>query len=308
MSKPEFPAVDLEKVLAVEHLPAMPQTAIRLLEMSADPSQGPAEFALPIEADPGLTVQVLRFVNSSFFGFRDQISSVKRAITMVGMRTVKNFVLWSAVFSMIPNPRCGLFDLKGLWQDSLRRALFARTLSRLLGLSEAEETFAAALLQDMAVPLLAKEVPDAYAKLFDARQRSHNRVRLSQLETYAFGWHHATAAGIAARQWHLPETLSALVEDHLSVEQHLARGEAEPGKLAVGLSALLPAVDDPEWFDFPKFESFCEQVRPLDGPTLEKLLDQVDQEFAEIAPLLRIPMPRVPLVANYHQVVASARN
>jgi len=306
MFKPEFPAVDLEQVLAAEHLPAMPQTAIRLLEMSADPAHGPAEFAVPIEADPGLTVQVLRFVNSSFFGFRDEISSVKRAITMVGMRTVKNFVLWSAVFSMIPNPRCGLFDLKALWQDSLRRALFARSLSRLLGLSEAEETFAAALLQDMAVPLLAKEVPDAYAKLFDARRRSQGRVRLSQLETYAFGWHHARAAGIAAKRWHLLETLSALVEDHLSVEQHLARGETEPGKLAVGLSALLPAVDDPQWSDFPTFESCCEQIRPPEGPPLEKLLDQVDREFAEIAPLLRIPTPRVPLVANYHQVVASA--
>ena len=306
MSKPEFPAADLKKVLAVEHLPAMPQTAVRLLEMSANPGNGPAEFALPIEADPGLTVQVLRFVNSSFFGFRDEVSSVKRAITMVGMRTVKNFVLWSAVFSMIPNPRCSQFDLKGLWQDSLRRALFARALARLLGLTEAEETFAAALLQDMAVPLLAKEVPKTYAKLFEARRRSHNRVRLSQLETYAFGWHHATAAGIAARQWRLPETLSALVEDHLSIEQHLAHREAEPGKLAVGLSALLPAVDDPEWSDFPKFESHFEQIRPLDGPPLEKLLNQVDQEFAEIAPLLRIPVPQVPLAGNYQRVVAPA--
>ena len=55
----------------------MPQTAIRLLELARDPDCGPAEFAVPIEADPGLTVQVLRFVNSSYFGFRNEISNVE---------------------------------------------------------------------------------------------------------------------------------------------------------------------------------------------------------------------------------------
>ena len=125
-------------------------TAMRLLELSHDPDNGPAEFAVPIESDPGLTGQVLKFVNSSYFGFSREISSVKYAITLVGIRTVKNFALWSAVFSLMPNPKCGPFDLKSLWQDSLRRALFARAAARLLGMKEAEEPFAAALLQDVA--------------------------------------------------------------------------------------------------------------------------------------------------------------
>jgi len=36
------------------------------LQLSKDPDCGPAEFAVPIETDPGLTSQVLRFVNSSY--------------------------------------------------------------------------------------------------------------------------------------------------------------------------------------------------------------------------------------------------
>ncbi len=305
MSNQEFPKVELANILSAKQLPAMPQTAIHLLEISKDVSKGPAEFAIPIEADPGLTVQVLQFVNSSWFGFRDKISSVKRAIALVGIRTMKNFVLWNAVFTMIPNPRCGMFDLKGLWQDSLRRALFSRSLSRILGISEADEAFAAALLQDMAVPLLAREVPEAYAKLFDARMRSNHRARLSQLEAYAFGWDHAAAGGIAARQWNLPEGLSSLIEDHLSIEQHLENPAAAAGKLAVAMSALLPAVDDPNWTEFARFEAYYDQLRPLDGPTLEKLLSQVDGEFAEMAPLLRIALPRTTLSSNYQGVVAS---
>ena len=59
----------LDKLLGRAQLPALPQSAIRLLELLQDPDNGPHEFAVPIESDPGLTGQVLRFVNSSYFGF-----------------------------------------------------------------------------------------------------------------------------------------------------------------------------------------------------------------------------------------------
>ena len=185
MSGKPFLAIDLKKILDGAQLPALPQSAIRLLELSQDSANGPAEFAVPIESDPGLAGQVLRFVNSSYFGFAKEISSVKLAITLVGVRTIKNFALWSAVFSLMPNPKCGPFDLRSLWQDSLRRALFARAAARILGAKEVEEAFSAALLQDMAVPLLAKELPDVYVKLLAARDQG--RLRLSTLEHHAFG-------------------------------------------------------------------------------------------------------------------------
>jgi len=91
------PAPGLKELLSSAQLPALPQSAIRLLELSQNPDNGPAEFAVPIESDPGLTGQVLKFVNSSYFGFSREISSVKLAITLVGIRTIKNFSLWSAV-------------------------------------------------------------------------------------------------------------------------------------------------------------------------------------------------------------------
>ena len=191
---------------------ALPQSAIRLLELSRDPNCGPAEYAGPIEADPGLAGQVLKFVNSSYFGFSRKISSVKVGISLVGVRTIKNFALWNAVFSLVPNPRCGPFDLKSIWQDSLRRALFARAVAKLQGLKTTEEIFTAALLQDMAVPLLAKEFPQVYVKLLEARNQG--RRRLSHLESETFGWTHGQAAGMLARQWKLPEEFAVLIEGH----------------------------------------------------------------------------------------------
>ncbi len=304
MSDAKVPSIDLNKMLAGAQLPALPQSAIRLLELSQDPANGPAEYALPIESDPGLTGQVLRFVNSSYFGFSREISSVKLAITLVGVRTIKNFALWSAVFSLMPNPKCGPFDLKSLWQDSLRRALFAREMARLLGMKEPEEPFAAALLQDMAVPLLAKEAPELYDKLLQARDGG--KIRLSFLEQRVFGWTHAEAAGIMARLWNLPDEFALLVENHQAVDRWASQPQAEPGKCAVALSALLPSVADETWLECELLENYFEKVFPASGVRLPEVLAQIDEEFMQFAPVLKVATPSKSLADCFNEVAEAA--
>lgn len=297
------PTTDLSRILASAQLPALPQSALRLLELSQDPTNGPMEFAVPIEADPGLAGQVLKFVNSSYFGFAREISSVKLAITMVGVRTIKNFALWSAVFSLMPNPKCGPFELCGLWQDSLRRALFARAFGKRLGLSEAEEPFAAALLQDMAVPLLAKELSSEYALLLGAREGG--RRRLSELERERFGWTHAAAAAQMARHWNLPEEFTALIERHADIELLATTNASNLGQLAVALSSLLPAVNDDGWPEIAVFERYFRQLVAA-RLSVEAFLESIDSEFINFAPVLKIAAPAQSLVARYRDMVRHA--
>ena len=292
----------IERIFRATPLPALPQSAIRLLEVSQDPATGPVEFALPIESDPGLAVQVLRFVNSSYFGFSRAISTVRGAITMVGTRTIKNFALWSAVFSLIPNPKCGPFDLKILWQDSLRRALFARALGKELGMKEAEEPFSAALLQDMAIPLLARALPDTYLKLLEARQKF--AVRLSVLEERGLGWTHAQAGGLIARQWNLPEQIVELMECHLDCMPMTATSDYQRARLAVSMSSLLPTVADPGWKEGADLEDRYQKMEPASTRSLGEVLGQVDREFADFAPILKIAKPEKSLVDYYHEAVA----
>lgn len=294
---------DLTQLLAGAHLPALPQSAIRLLELSQDPDNGPAEFALPIETDPGLAGQVLRFVNSSYFGFAREISAVKQAITLVGIRTIKNFALWSAVFSLMPNPKCGPFDLKSLWQDSLRRGLFARAAGKLMGQKDSEDLFAAALLQDMAIPLLAKELPKEYADLLG--QRQDGKVRLSTLEQERFGWTHAQAGGMLAKTWNLPESFGVYLSQHASLEELLAAPTRSVGPVAVALSSLLPSVCDSVWHDGPAFETAYGQVVAPGSPPVAETFAQIDAQFKEFAPMMKLALPNKSLVDQHNELAAA---
>jgi len=279
----------LDEVLANTQLPALPTSAMRLLELSQDAKNGPAEFAKPIEADAGLMGQILRFVNSSYFGFSREIASIQQAITLVGVRTIKNFALWSAVFSLVPNPKFGPFDLKGLWQDSLRRAVFARSLGRELKIANSEDLFAAALLQDMAIPLLLKAMPEQYELL--VTRRAKEKVRLSTLEKETFGWDHAQAAAALCRNWRLPEEFAVLIERHPALDELLEGPKPKYDAACVALASLLPSCKDTDWDEEGEFLAGLEKVSQGRSIDLHLLMSAVDTSFAEFAPLLQVQVP-----------------
>lgn len=274
-----------------------------LLELSQNPDNGPAEFAKPIEGDPGLTGQVLRFVNSSYFGFAREISSIKLAITLVGVRTIKNFALWSAVFSLMPNPKCGPFDLKTLWQDSLRRAIFARNFGKLMGLKDSEDLFAAALLQDMAIPLISKELPDRYLRVLAGREGGMRR--LSEIELEVFGWTHADAAAAMARQWSLPEEFAILIEQHCKLHELIEANPLQPGPISVALSSKLPAVSDDEWFEREEFDAAFKKAAGSNTVNIPEFLAEIDRAFTEFAPVLKLQIPSRSLAESYNDAEAN---
>lgn len=284
----------LEEVFHSEVLPALPHSAISLLQLSQNADSGPAEFAKPIEADPGLMGQVLKFVNSSYFGFSREIMSVQQALTLVGTRAITNFALWNAVFSVIPNPKFGPFDLKSLWQDSLRRALFARTLGRSLKLANSEDLFAGALLQDMAIPLLLKELPSEYENL--VQRRADEGRRLSGLEKEMFGWDHADAAAMLAKQWNLPEEFVTLIAQHTQLSELLCGDESQRGAACVALASLLPSGTDTDWTEKPLFVDGYKELTAQDENGLAELFAVVDEGTAEFAPVLKLPVPKTSLV------------
>jgi len=279
----------LEAVFHADVLPALPHSAIGLLQLSQKEDAGPTDFAKPIEADPGLMGQVLRFVNSSYFGFSREIMSIPQAITLVGSRAITNFALWNAVFSVIPNPKFGPFDLKALWQDSLRRAIFARKVGRLLKLDNAEDLFAGALLQDMAIPLLLKELPEQYETL--VQRRAEEGQRLSGLERELFGWDHAEAAAMLASRWKLPEEFVSLIKQHTHLEQLLGGTAVDRAAACVALASTLPSCSDENWSELPTFAAGFEQLTGLPVEQMKTILEEVDEQTKEFAPLLKLPVP-----------------
>jgi len=285
---------DLSRMLITKQLPAMPHSALSVLKLENDLTVNIDDLVKPIEADPGLAVQVLRLLNSSAFGFQSTISHIRQGVALVGIRIVRNFVLWKAVFGLIPKSKTSMFDVGMLWQDSLRRAMFSRFLLLETKNGDAEMAFAGALLQDMSIPLLLNAKLADYTPLLETLIKNRTK-RLSELETEFFDWNHANANALLGQHWNLPAMLIDLTSNHLKVAETSAEFEQHPERSVVALSALLPAVAYAEWEDRKRFLDAFEICCPHNSRLVTHLFDRVDGEFDQYASLLQIAPPKQPL-------------
>jgi len=268
------------------NLLALPQSVVKFLELAKDPENGPPEYAKVISADPGLTLQILRFANSAFFGFQHKITTVQGALALISMRTIKNFVLWNTVLAILPDPKCGPFDLRVFVLDSLRRGCFAKALGKCFSELDSEELFVAALLQDITLPMLAQIWPKEYEELL-IRHRETG-IGFSRLEEEAFGWNHATAGGLLVKEWGLGEELASKIAVHGVVEcQNPAERKRFLEEMILYLTSLMPSCYDKEWKEEELFfVTFAKlQISGIADIEVFKLADQLFADLLVVAQL-----------------------
>lgn len=281
---------DLKKALSQVPLPAMPDCAIRMLDITGERDDDTYRCTALIESDAAMAAQLLKFANSSYFGLRHRVSSIQQAITLLGLRKVRNFVLWNAVFGVTPDPQRRDFSMTAFRCDALRRGLFARLLAQRLGLKDAEDVFTAALLQDVATPLLLRHFGDDYAEVLedaDSTPEAGDAGR-ARCEQQALGVTHAEAACLLFKKWKLPSVLADLVVSHSDALQLLDEGNAGPDAQAVAVSALLPASRDECWSTIDTFLICWERLAFAQDTPLVQLLGDVDDTFEGLAQVLNV--------------------
>ncbi|MEM7810983.1 MAG: HDOD domain-containing protein [Planctomycetota bacterium] len=267
-------------------LPALPVAVTRFTEQAGKPDANIKKLAAIVETDSGLTVELLRHLNAAFHGMRHKVQSVHQAITLLGLRQAKTFLVTTGVQAAVRGKKSKLINQGCFWNASLQKALFAREVAKMLGL-DAESAFAGAMLQDYLLPVVTNDLYDTYLD-FTAR-RSDLPAKMVQFEHDAFGWDHALAGASLARRWHLPDELVAsILFHHRGVEVLTDPILKDSPAAAVALSALLP---DQLRQDFRGLEQLAFLESNWPGFDLRVLCETVDAEHAELASGVRNDFP-----------------
>src|SRR5262245_54334406 len=72
---------------------SLPAVAMEVLELTNQPKVDAAKLKACIERDPALTTKLLRVVNSSLFGLKQQVSDLNQALALLGIKPLKLLVL-----------------------------------------------------------------------------------------------------------------------------------------------------------------------------------------------------------------------
>ncbi|MCA9039695.1 MAG: HDOD domain-containing protein [Planctomycetaceae bacterium] len=207
-----------EIIKAVQAISPLPAEVTRLNELLEDSSTTVDEIAEVISQSPTFSSQTLKITNSSFYGLRGKVTSVSRAVIVLGAAHLRNLAMGFSAFASIENTQSkaadelSLLERHQLWQHSLSTALIARELSLRLRIGDPDLVFTSALLHDFGKLIFMVHFPKEYQQVLEQHQRE--QVPLHELETACFGIDHAQLGRMICDKWQFPRELADAVSNH----------------------------------------------------------------------------------------------
>ncbi len=196
----------------VESFPGMPVAVTKVLSLLDDPNVSATEIEDAIRFDPGLTANILKMVNSAYFGLVAEVGSVKQAVILLGMKRLVQIVMTSCV-TAIMNKKVVGYDLPSgeLWRHSIAVSVAAEGLVKELKISSPEEVFTAALLHDVGKLILGEYVSEDIQQIEDHAARG---IPFQSAEHEVLGTDHAEIGALILKHWRLPKEIVDAVRWH----------------------------------------------------------------------------------------------
>jgi putative nucleotidyltransferase with HDIG domain len=207
----------------IKNMPSLPTSVAKVLEICNNPQTSPADLNHVISLDPVLVGRVLKLINSAYYGLGQQVTSLVRAIIMLGINTVKNLALSSAVLGNLASSKAAAgLNMEGYWRHSLCVGVAAKAIAKKRGVDskQTEEYFAAGLLHDIGkIPLNAVLSKD-YMLTVSASDRE--KLSLVRAEDRTLGINHSTAGAMIVKAWKLDGAVGDAIifhHNHLEYEE-----------------------------------------------------------------------------------------
>lgn len=228
--------IDLKSLVNdIQGLVSLPEVALKISAMVDDPNTSVDDVGKLISQDPALTIRVLAIANSPFYGFSAEISTISRAVTVLGTKQVTDVVLSTATTNAFKGISIDLISVDDFWYHSLYCGLLAQELSSKHNPPLRDSMFVAGLLHDIGHLVMLNKIPD---KLQDALLRTVQGESLPLYieEQQVIGFDHAQVGAELAKVWNLPAYIVECIEFHHEPQK------AKEFKLEVALIHIANAV------------------------------------------------------------------
>lgn len=208
----------------IDQLPTLPGIAIKLLEAIRKKDPDVKEISRIISSDVVLTTKILKLANSPFYGFKTKITTIERAISMLGLNTIKSLALSFSVTTTFYDKDAKGINYTQFWKDSIVGAVSAKLLAEKIRPALAPDAFFMGLLKEMGALTLAYSLPDAYARVVSSVGAGES---LQEAETRVLGFNHMEMGEYLVKSWGLPEDFSIPIGCHHSPDALGAEADPE---------------------------------------------------------------------------------
>lgn len=275
-------------VAHIKDLVTLPEVALRIADMVDDPAASAADIGREISNDAALTARLLRIANSPALGQNGKIATIARAITVLGVRQVRDLTVGLTAIRTFDGIANELVTMESFWRHSVLCAVAAGQIAahRGQGRGRGDTPFVAGLLHDIGQLVLFNEVPELARQALLMSVDAVDDRGLNLCEHDVMGFDHAGVGVALAQNWGLPRSLQECIEFH----HEPARAREYPLEVATihiaNSVAVLAEIGSSDLRDAPAISSAALRAANLDSEVLAQLTVQTRDSAAEMLPLL----------------------
>jgi HD-like signal output (HDOD) protein len=190
----------------------MPLALHRLLSVFQDESASIRKIEGMLQLDQSLCSKILRIANSSYYGFRGKITSLSRAMLVIGFDEVKVICFSLLLLELLSDKKIlTAGQRERFWKKALVVAKIAAMMAGRRPWIGEEEAYCLGLLHDLGEVVMAVHLKDHYRRLQELARA--NDVPLWRAESL-YGLGHGLVGRWLAVKWGLPEVFVRVLEFH----------------------------------------------------------------------------------------------
>src|SRR4051812_43228153 len=192
----------------LEALTTLPAVAVRLLELTGGEIDASAtQVARLIESDPSLSSRILQIVHRADSGVRGEVTTVERAVVLLGFEAVRSAVLAVSVFEVLreaDKPLASQFRRDEFWKHCVAVASAAELIAELMKdpAVQPSEAFVCGLLHDLGKVAMDAALPKSFNRVVEAAELL--RGNIADVERTVIGLDHMVVGKRLAERWQLP--------------------------------------------------------------------------------------------------------
>jgi putative nucleotidyltransferase with HDIG domain len=193
-------------------LTPLKSVAAKAISMAEDERSAAMDLAAVLSSDQALTARLLRLSNSAYYGYARRIGTVREAVILLGMRTVRSVAITSGIIDSFRAIDLGEFDQDLFWAHSVTVGIVAEAIARETRAARPEDAFTAGVLHDVGKLAMLLAEPEDFAEVVDLV--AAERMRFAEAERAVFGLSHSQVGSRLAQRWKFPEPLIEAIRNH----------------------------------------------------------------------------------------------
>jgi len=195
--------------------------AIKLTKLISDENSTMQDFEKMIKMDPTLVLRILRGVNSPYYGLRQKVNSISRAVVIIGINNLRNMIVTEGLKGLFRDKNSkNAFSRKNLWLHCAAVSICSQMLmERIFGLN-GEDAFLCGILHDIGMIVEDQTTPDLFYRACNTFDENHKPI--TEYEKEIIGTDHCEIGYLLAKDWQLPIEIQEGIQGHHKILKHVS--------------------------------------------------------------------------------------